>query len=145
MFSVDFGINNCEDRYVADLSFTFLHWKLIEQLRDGQIKIKDIDQMQLENLCFIILPCGNTILHLLSNKGDILVDIFDAADPCVYDRAVRSFHIPFLCNVEKTSPMHLCYEKGDYKTINIMIRHLSGYGLDHHSRAIADLLPELIA
>ncbi len=32
----------------------------------------------------------------------------------------------------------------DYKSIDTMLKYLRGYSIDHHSKAIKDLLPHLI-
>lgn len=44
MFTVDYNIANCKDRYMADLSFTFLHWRLLEELENGNMNIDNIDE-----------------------------------------------------------------------------------------------------
>lgn len=30
MFTVEYNMDGCKGRFIADLSFTFLHWKLME-------------------------------------------------------------------------------------------------------------------
>lgn len=30
LFTVDFRLGECKDRYISDLSFSFLHWNLME-------------------------------------------------------------------------------------------------------------------
>jgi hypothetical protein len=72
LFSVDYKIGKCKDRYIADLSFSFLHWNLIEQLEQGHIRIKDIDNEQIELMIYNILPGGDTVFHKLNKHGDIL-------------------------------------------------------------------------
>ena len=54
-------------------------------------------------------------------------------------------HIPFLPNFELKSPMHICKDKQNIKNIDVMLKYLSGYKLDHHSRAIYDLIPYFIS
>ena len=56
LFSVDFRINECKGRYVSDISFTFLHWNLMEQLGAEKITFNQIDNQQVENLFYNILP-----------------------------------------------------------------------------------------
>ena len=58
--------------------------------------------------------------------------------------AFKKFHIPFLKNYEGDSPMHLCKNISDIRTVNTMLGFLAGYEIDHHSRAIVDLLPFFI-
>jgi hypothetical protein len=35
-------------------------------------------------------------------------------------------------------------EKQDIRIIEIMFSYLSGYGIDHHSRAITDIIPFIV-
>lgn len=43
LFTVDYGVDAYKGRYFADLSFTFLHWNLMEKLRAGTISVDEID------------------------------------------------------------------------------------------------------
>lgn len=43
LFTVDYRIEECNHRYVAEMSFTFLHWTLMEQLRSGKLTLNHID------------------------------------------------------------------------------------------------------
>ena len=47
MFTVDYTINETSGKFVADLSFSFLHWNLIEQLESGKLKVEQIDDDQI--------------------------------------------------------------------------------------------------
>jgi hypothetical protein len=57
---------------------------------------------------------------------------------------IKQIIIPLIKNFKGESPLHIAYRKSDFKSIDIMLKYLSGYGIDHHSRAIEDLLPSLI-
>jgi hypothetical protein len=52
--------------------------------------------------------------------------------------------VPILQDLEGWSPLHWAKYLLDYKSIDIMLKYLKGYGIDHHSKAILDLLPHLI-
>ena len=52
--------------------------------------------------------------------------------------------MPFIRNFNRKTAMHLCKEQTDFRAINMFIEYLSAYGIDHHSRAIVDLLPMMI-
>lgn len=56
LFSIDYYENECQGRIMLDLSFSFLNWKIIEQLRDGDLDLGDIDKSFLKQLCYAILP-----------------------------------------------------------------------------------------
>lgn len=72
MFTVDYTIEDIRGRFVSDLSFTFLHWNLMEQLESDALKVEQIDAEQLERLIYNILPGGDTVLHKLNKKGEVL-------------------------------------------------------------------------
>ena len=44
LFSVDYRLDESSGRFVADLSFSFLHWNLIEQLRNRKLAVDQIDE-----------------------------------------------------------------------------------------------------
>lgn len=44
LFTVDYSLDKFRGRYVADLSFTFLHWNLMEKMETGQITTDKIDR-----------------------------------------------------------------------------------------------------
>lgn len=46
MFTVDYTVDQYSGRYVADLSFSYLHWSLMEKLEKGQILVDQIDLEQ---------------------------------------------------------------------------------------------------
>ena len=43
LYNVDYQLEKQSGMHVADLSFTFLHWKIMEQLQNQSITIQDID------------------------------------------------------------------------------------------------------
>jgi len=50
----------------ASLSFTYLHWSLMEQVGNGQINVADINENQLQSMLYNILPGGNSCLHMFA-------------------------------------------------------------------------------
>ena len=58
------------------MSFSFITWKNIEELRDGELQIEDLDDESIKKICFTILPCGITFLHVLYNKPKIVEKIY---------------------------------------------------------------------
>lgn len=65
LFTVDYGVDQYKGRYFADLSFTFLHWNLMEKLRAGTISVDEIDSNQFQKLIYNILPRCETVFHRL--------------------------------------------------------------------------------
>ncbi len=105
--TVDYKYKFSKDKYVADLSFTFLHWNLMEQLEKGEITVNQIDTDQIQRLIYNILPGGNTFLHKLAGKGDVLEAIFKVCHPDPEDRSKVLYEVPFLKNFEHQSPIDI--------------------------------------
>ncbi len=113
MFTVDYSLNNYCERYVADLSFSFLHWNLIEQLISGAITVNQIDRNQLKKLIYNILPGGDTVFHrlALSSKGSVISEILTLCHPYTDKATVPAcdIHIPFLDNFQNDSPISILH------------------------------------
>jgi hypothetical protein len=63
---VDYSLEGSRGKFIADLSFSFLHWNLLEKLESGQIQLAQIDDNQFTKLIYNILPGGDTIFHRLA-------------------------------------------------------------------------------
>jgi phage portal protein BeeE len=102
--------------------------------------VEHLDNELIELMFYNILPKGNTVLHIIHDNGDVMEELFKAAHSNPEDKSEPVIHIPFLPNIAGQSPIHLCVEGKEYRYINVMLEYLAGYGIDHHSRAIADTL-----
>lgn len=89
----------------CELSFSFLHWSLIEQLQNGTIKISDLEESVVEAILYNILPGGETVLHKLCEREEELIKIFQIAHP---KEDQIKYHVPFLPNLVGDSPIHKC-------------------------------------
>jgi len=56
-----------------------LHWRIIERLDQGIIKLSELDIDTIRQLCYNILPGGNTILHKLATNDEVIEAIFKTA------------------------------------------------------------------
>ena len=99
-----------------------------------------MDDAGVEMLVYNILPGGDTILHKLSDHGEIIRSIFALAHPNEEDVTEVRFHVPFLQNFFEESPMHISKVNHDLRTVDTYYRYLQAYGMDHHSRAMFDLV-----
>lgn len=52
LFDIDYSLDDCKDKYVIDLSFTYFHWKLIEIMSDEKelFDLKSIDNSLVKQL-----------------------------------------------------------------------------------------------
>eukprot|EP00347_Sterkiella_histriomuscorum_P017370 403349643 len=144
LHTVDYKIQNTNERFVADLSFTFLHWNLMEQLESEEIEAYQIDNEQVQRLIYNILPGGNTFMHVLADKSEVIEEILDVCQPNAEDRSEIKYEVPFLVNFEGKSPMDILNDKKDYKGLDMMLQYLAGYDYDHHSRAMQTVLHVLV-
>ena len=108
VFSVDYQQDKCKGMFTADLSFTFLHWQMIEQLEKGELELENIEKSQIELLCYNIIPGGNTVIHKLTENSDMIKRIFKIAHPNEEDVNQIAIHIPILQNLQNKSPLDLC-------------------------------------
>ena len=144
LHTVDYKIQNTNERFVADLSFTFLHWNLMEQLESEEIEAYQIDNEQVQRLIYNILPGGNTFMHVLADKSEVIEEILEVCQPNAEDRSEIKYEVPFLVNFEGKSPMDILNDKKDYKGLDMMLQYLAGYDYDHHSRAMQTVLHVLV-
>jgi len=104
-----------------------------------------IDSALIELMFYNILPGGDTIMHKLHTKGDLMEQLLKVAHPYPDDRSKPLIHIPILPNFIGKSSIHLQAENEEYRYINVVLEYIAGYEIDHHSRAIVDILPVMIS
>jgi hypothetical protein len=64
MFNVDFNIDNCKGKIVADTSFTYFHLKIAELMEImPKFNIKRYHPEEIKILALNIFPRGKTLLH----------------------------------------------------------------------------------
>ena len=66
------------------------------------------------------------------------------AHPNSEDRTEIKIHIPFLRNIEGLSPLHLFNDNNEFRYMNTILEYLAAYDIDHHSRAIYEILPSIL-
>ena len=81
---------------MIDLSFTFLHWRLAENIKSQKdFCLEEIDNSQIEMLVYNIFPWGNTALHYAVTKQDIIKELYANSE-----REGEEFEVPFLNNMD---------------------------------------------
>lgn len=145
IFAVDYRIDDCRGNLETDLSFSFLHWCLIEQLKEGKLVVSQLDRELVELIFYNILPHGNTVLHIVHDHGELMEQLLKVAHHHAEDRSKIGFHIPFIRNLDGKSAIHLQDEEKEYRYINVILEYLAGYDIDHHSRAITETLPSMVS
>jgi hypothetical protein len=51
-------------------TFSFVHWSLMEQIRDGKLQINTLEMDLIETLIYTITPGGQTFLHYLASQKE---------------------------------------------------------------------------
>ncbi len=106
LFDVDYSVDNSKYKYVAEMSFTYLHWKLIELMKskaESEFTLSSIDNSQVKQIAFNILPGCNTILHHIVKKQKFIKELY------AISKGDDKFDPPFLCNLEGATPLDLCF------------------------------------
>ncbi|CDW77719.1 wd-40 repeat protein [Stylonychia lemnae] len=123
---------------MIEFSFTHYHWMLaLKIINDHQHKI--IKQISLEDLKMLLLqvfPDGNTFLHKIANRNEVL--------EAVSLRINKDFQFLFIKNPEGLTPLHMCLGTRNYFAIDIFVKLLSNHKFYQHSFNIVDILPKLI-
>lgn len=52
--------------------------------------------------------------------------------------------MPFIPNMKNKTPLHLCYDRLDFKTAELFLTYLADAPIDHHGRDIENLIPKLL-
>jgi hypothetical protein len=53
--------------------------------------------------------------------------------------------MPFIKDLNNITPLHECIHSKDYQTADMLVNYLANAPLDHHSREIIEIIPDLIA
>lgn len=93
---------------------------------------------------FTILPGGQTALHRLYRESDIIDYLYKQALSNKDDVSSLRYSVPYLKDMVGNCPVSLCREKDSLKSLNFIIKYLSGQGIDHHSRLIYKHLPYIL-
>jgi len=147
MFVIDYTDSFTDDlkRCRLHLSFTFLHWRIMEQLLTKEESIDAIDKQTFECLLLNILPTGQSVLHYSHKRPDIIQAIFKRLHNNPDNPSEISFMVPFMQDVNGKSPLDFCLNCNEMSTANVMLKYLQHYPFDHHSRSIENSLPTLVA
>jgi len=75
LFEIDTGFAEMEEYGTviqASMSFTYLDWKLAQQITEGEVSIDDLSNERFTQLLLNIFPNGKTILHYLIDNPEQL-------------------------------------------------------------------------
>lgn len=144
LISVDYSLNHYKDKIVADLSFTYFHWKLAEIIKtNSKFNIKNYQAVDLQTLSLNIFPNGDTILHYAHKHLHIIrrfykvIEKEDARRRQIAEEdgsKVTNFEIPFIKNFDGDTSIHLCIKNQNYKSADVILSKLCNTGIDSHSR-----------
>lgn len=147
MFTLDYQASTLlTKKFFSDLSFSFITWRTIEQLKNREIPVEKLDDETIKQLTFTILPGGSTIFHELcadTETMDYILSKTLAGKGADYSDVQYTF--PYLQNFKDECPMTLCVDNDLVKTANLLLKYMSGLGIDHHSRLLSKFLPNLLS
>lgn len=127
-------------------SFSFLHWSIVEQICKGEINIDDLDENTVKEMMYSIFPGGNTLLHKFAEyeQDDDLRSILKIAHTQTGSEIKIKYHVPLLPNFNGDTCLHIANRTKNYKLMDTVLKYLKVYDVDHHSRAICNLIPMMI-
>jgi hypothetical protein len=124
---------------VIELPFSWILWKIIEKIGSAQFKFFDqLDNTSLKLLSLNIMPGCKTIIHKFNENIELSKFLSKITVKAEY------FEMPFIADLKGKTRLHYCLEKQDVKTAGLLMNYLADAPLDHHSREIADLIPDLV-
>ena len=140
LFSIDYNVDSSRGKFVADLSFTFLHWKLIDDLEAEKLSLEDIDEMMLKQMCYNILPLCETILHKIVLNGAMVRQLYEISRPS----GSEGFEIPLIPDIKERTALSLCVKQKEFNTAEIIIGNLANEQIGHHARFISNDIDNLV-
>lgn len=75
---------------------------------------------------------------------DQLVKLFKRCHPNKDNLKEIKTYVPIIPNFVGKTALHICKDKGDFKTIDLILKYIQYYHLDHCSTVIRDLIPDFI-
>lgn len=133
MFEVDYNIDGCKGRVVADISFTYFHWKIAELMElVPRFNIKRYKNDEIMVLALNIFPLGKTVLHYAYKNLHIIQRFYKVIDNEMKKQkelaaqnddieAIACFEIPFLRDFNEKTPLHLCIENKNIKSADVIL------------------------
>lgn len=144
LFNVDFNVDNCKGKLVADTSFTYFHLKIAELMQImPKFNLKRYNPEEVKVLALNIFPHGRTVLHYAYQNLNIVRRFYKVIEAEVEkakqlaiskDQDVSNqgfFEIPFLKTFSGDpknegsdvgmTPLHLCMNSGNYKSADIIL------------------------
>lgn len=78
---MDYNIDGCKGRVVADISFTYFHWKIAELMElVPRFNIKRYKNDEIMVLALNIFPLGKTVLHYAYKNLHIIQRFYKVID-----------------------------------------------------------------
>lgn len=106
MFTIDFQASSqYTKKFSSDLSFSYITWSLIEQLACGEVNVDDLDDETVQQICFTILPRGQTFQHLLYNQHDTIDAIYKRSLSDPENMWSLKYAIPYLQDYKQNCPI----------------------------------------
>ena len=140
-----FIINN----YRQQLTFNYVNWKIMNQLTDKKIQLKDLQPSFISELSYTILPHNKNIYHLIGQDFEVLdmyiryVNNENIEEEMQEDISLSD--VLFIPDLESRTPLTSSVETNNTRVTDRFVQALMITDFDHHSRFILGIYPELIA
>jgi hypothetical protein len=133
LFEVDYNIDGCKGKVVADTSFTYFHWKIAELMQTiPRFNIKRYHPEEIKVLALNIFPMGKTVLHYAYKNLHIIQRFYRVIENEIKKAKELAsqnddyegngqFEIPFIKDFIGKTALHLCIEGKNLKSADIML------------------------
>ena len=93
---------------------------------------------------FTILPQLKHVLHKLGTKPESVDELFQSslADPQVISSF--KYSIPYIIDINDRGPLNIYLANEEWTEIETCLKYMSAYGIDHHSRLLYKIMPDLV-
>jgi len=121
------------------MSYNYFTWRVLEDISKKNIRITDLSNEFIEELCFTILPDHRTVIHFMQNNYQGLMDFlnFIREDPDeLIEKTTNISDIPFIPDINGNTPIHESLEKNNTSITDQLLLNLKDATFDHHCRYI---------
>ena len=161
LYTVDFTANKL--RNTISLPFTCLTWSLIEEMlnnkdilteylhrnefKGSQMYLWHLLERQAHDIILSILPKGRTMLSEGYRDIEIPAVLMKVFMRYNKKNPTLKIDIPFIKDFAGKSPLHRALDDDDpmHNSANFFLKILRNMNLDHHGRAIYDILPLVLS
>lgn len=131
------------------MTFSYMTWKILHQMADKKIKLSDLKNEFVNELCFTVLPDNRNVFHLLSKDYEVLDQFIRYVNNENIEEEFRDdveiSDLLFTPDLTAHTALHYALETNNTRVVDRLVQALALTDFDHHSRFIIGIYPKLIS